>query len=112
MGSSVPWEGNTRNKRTVWTVATKPFPGSHFATFPPDLVEPCLLAGSPKGGTVLDPFGGSGTVTMMAEKHGRNSVYIDLNPEYLEMAKERCGFGRRLIDTATYEVIGGGQSAG
>jgi DNA modification methylase len=94
----------TRNKRTVWTVATRPFPGSHFATFPPELIEPCILAGSPKGGTVLDPFGGSGTTTMMAEKLGRDSVYIDLNPEYLDLAKERCGFGGKLIDTATYEI--------
>lgn len=93
-----------RNKRTVWTVATRPFPGSHFATFPPELIEPCILAGSPKGGTVLDPFGGSGTTTMVAEKLGRNSVYIDLNPDYLELAKQRCGFGGKLIDTATYEI--------
>lgn len=78
-----------RNKRTVWKVATKPFKGSHFAVFPPDLIKPCVLAGCPKGGVILDPFGGSGTVSMVAEQLGRNSVYIDLNEKYREMAVGR-----------------------
>lgn len=91
IGGSIPWEGNTRNKRSVWTIATKPFKGAHFATFPPDLVRPCILAGCPVGGIVLDPFGGSGTVALVASELGRDSIYIDLNHEYTEMAKERCG---------------------
>lgn len=78
-----------RNKRSVWTISTQPYKAAHFATFPPALVEPCILAGCPEGGTVLDPFGGSGTVSMVCEQLGRNSVYIDLNHEYLEMAKNR-----------------------
>ncbi len=78
-----------RNKRTVWTIPTKPFKGAHFAVFPPDLVRPCVLAGCPKGGVVLDPFGGNGTVAMVASELGRNSIYIDIKPQYTDMAKER-----------------------
>lgn len=89
IGGSIPWEGNTRNKRTVWNIATKPFKGAHFAVFPPELVKPCILAGCPEGGTVLDPFGGSGTVLWVASQLGRDSIYIDLKPEYVEMAKSR-----------------------
>ena len=77
--------GETRNRRSVWTVTTKPFKGAHFATFPPDLIEPCILAGCPVGGTVLDPFGGSGTTAGVSEKHGRNSIVCELNPEYIMM---------------------------
>ncbi len=106
MGRSVPWEGEARNKRTVWTVATEPFPEAHFATYPTALIEPCILAGCPVGGTVLDPFGGSGTTTWVANKHGRNSIYIDLNPEYLQIALRRNGFTKdRLFDNSTYEVL-------
>jgi DNA modification methylase len=79
----------TRNKRSVWTVTTKPFSGAHFATFPPDLIEPCILAGSKPGDTVLDPFGGSGTTGMVAESLGRNWVLIELNPEYEKLSRER-----------------------
>lgn len=79
----------TRNRRSVWTVTTKPFKGAHFATFPPDLIEPCILAGCPPGGMVLDPFGGSGTTGLVAAKHGRSATLIELNPEYAEMASER-----------------------
>jgi len=78
-----------RNKRSVWTVTTKPFKGAHFATFPPDLIEPCILAGSAPGDVVLDPFGGAGTVNMVCAKHGRTGVYIDLNPEYATLARNR-----------------------
>jgi DNA modification methylase len=78
-----------RNRRSVWTVPTAPFPGAHFATFPPKLIEPCILAGCPIGGTALDPFGGSGTVGMVAENNGRNSILIELNPKYIEMIRER-----------------------
>ncbi|MBX5010874.1 site-specific DNA-methyltransferase [Rhizobium lentis] len=78
-----------RNKRSVWTVTTKPFKGAHFATFPPDLIEPCILAGCPVGGTVLDPFGGAGTTGFVAKQHGRNAILCELNPEYAAMARER-----------------------
>lgn len=81
----------TRNRRSVWTVATKPFAGAHFATFPPELIEPCILAGCPKGGTVLDPFFGAGTTGLVAQRHGRNAIGIELNPEYVRIAKRRLG---------------------
>lgn len=80
---------DTRNRRSVWTVATEPFSEAHFAVFPPSLVEPCILAGCPKGGTVIDPFGGSGTTGLVADRLGRNAVLIELNPEYAEMARRR-----------------------
>jgi DNA modification methylase len=79
----------TRNKRSVWTVPTAPFGEAHFATFPPDLIEPCILAGCPKGGTVLDPFGGAGTTGLVADRLGRNAILIELNPEYAAMAERR-----------------------
>lgn len=78
-----------RNKRSIWTVATKPFKGAHFATFPPDLIRPCVLAGCPEGGTVLDPFGGAGTTGLVAEQNNRDSILIELNADYIEIAKER-----------------------
>lgn len=79
----------TRNKRSVWSVATHPFKEAHFATFPPDLIEPCILAGCPEGGMVLDPFGGAGTTALVADRHGRNAMLIELNPEYAIMASNR-----------------------
>jgi len=78
-----------RNKRTVWTIPTKPYKGAHFATFPEKLVEPCILAGSRMGGIVLDPFFGAGTVGLVAKKLGRHYIGIELNPEYIGMAKAR-----------------------
>ena len=78
-----------RNKRDVWTIAIKPFKGAHFAVMPESLVEPCVLAGSAEGDTVLDPFTGSGTVAVVALRHGRNFVGTELNPEYGEIAKDR-----------------------
>lgn len=78
-----------RNKRSVWEVATAPFPEAHFATFPPALIEPCILAGCPKGGTVLDPFLGAGTTALVADRLGRNCIGIELNPEYAAMAERR-----------------------
>lgn len=85
-GLHVRPEGGTsyesRNKRSVWTVSTKPFSGAHFATFPPDLIEPCILAGCPESGTVLDPFAGSGTTGEVALKHFRRFVGVELNPTY------------------------------
>ena len=78
-----------RNKRSVWRITTKPFKGAHFATFPPDLIEPCVLAGCPEGGTVLDPFGGAGTTGLVAQQHNRNAVLIELNEEYIALANKR-----------------------
>lgn len=72
-----------RNKRSVWTVSTKPFSGAHFATFPPDLIEPCILAGCPSGGTVLDPFFGAGTTGIVAYKNDRKFIGIELSEPYL-----------------------------
>jgi DNA modification methylase len=79
----------TRNRRSVWTVTTKPYSGAHFAVMPPDLVEPCVKAGCPEDGTVLDPFGGSGTVGAVAVKLNRNAMLIELNAEYVKLARER-----------------------
>lgn len=79
----------TRNKRSVWTITTKPYKEAHFATFPPDLIEPCILAGCPEGGRVLDPFFGSGTTGEVSIKHSRNFTGIELNAEYIELAKRR-----------------------
>ena len=79
----------TRNKRSVWTVTTKPFKGAHFATFPPDLIEPCILAGSAPDTLVLDPFSGAGTTGVVAVQHGRRYIGIELNPDYLEMSRKR-----------------------
>lgn len=80
-----------RNRRSVWTVSTKPFRGAHFATFPPDLIRPCILAGSPAGGIVLDPFAGAGTTNLVARDLGRSSIGIELNPDYIKIAKTRLG---------------------
>lgn len=78
-----------RNKRTVWTVPTAPFAGAHFATFPPDMIKPCILAGCPEGGHVLDPFAGAGTTGLVADRLGRNATLIELNPQYVALARER-----------------------
>jgi len=89
----VPTEN--RNKRSVWTITTKPFKEAHFATFPEDLVVPMIKAGCPEGGTVLDPFFGAGTTGLVAKKLFRNYIGIELNPEYVTMAERRiegqCG---------------------
>jgi site-specific DNA-methyltransferase (cytosine-N4-specific) len=91
------WDGLTKeeqqalgsNRRSVWNVATKPYKGAHFATFPPELIEPCVLAGSRVGDVVLDPFGGSGTTGMVAHRHGRLAVLCELNPDYLPLIHDR-----------------------
>jgi site-specific DNA-methyltransferase (cytosine-N4-specific) len=80
----------SRNRRSVWTIPTQPYPGSHFATFPEDLVEPCIRAGSARGDLVLDPFAGTATVGLVARRSGRRFIGIELNPEYARMARERC----------------------
>jgi DNA modification methylase len=89
IAGSVPWEGADRNKRSVWTIATEAFPDAHFATFPTALVEPCIKAGCPVGGMVLDPFGGAGTTGLVADRLQRNAILIELNPEYAEIARRR-----------------------
>lgn len=78
-----------RNKRSVWTTPTAPYPGAHFAVFPPKLIEPCILAGCPEAGTVLDCFGGSGTTGRVAIENRRKAVLIELNPEYVVLQRAR-----------------------
>lgn len=78
-----------KNKRSVWTVNTKPYKGAHFAVYPEDLITPCVLAGCPKDGTVFDPFTGSGTTAVVALKNGRNYIGTELNPEYVTIAENR-----------------------
>lgn len=89
--------GQGRNCRSVWTIPTSPYKGAHFATFPPALVEPCILAGCPVGGVVLDPFMGSGTVASVAIRLGRQYVGFELNPAYAELARERIAATQRPL---------------
>lgn len=85
----VHYDGPKRNRRDVWTVATRPCKEAHFATFPPDLIRPCILAGAPKHGVVLDPFMGAGTTAVVAKQEGRQYVGFELNPSYIEIARKR-----------------------
>ena len=85
----VPNESGKRNRRSVWTVATRPYKGAHFATFPEELVRPCILAGSKPGDTVLDPFAGSGTTGAVVIQEGRDFIGIEINPTYSEMSEQR-----------------------
>ena len=78
-----------RNKRDVWTITTKPYKEAHFATFPKDLIEPCIKAGCPKDGVVLDPFAGSGTVGEVAKELQKDFILIELNPEYIKLIEKR-----------------------
>jgi DNA modification methylase len=87
----------TRNRRSVWTVSTKPYSGAHFAVMPSDLVQPCIAAGCPEGGTVLDPFAGSGTTLAVAAKLGRSAVGCELNPEYIALAEKRIAEARGTV---------------
>lgn len=98
---SKDFKSNGRNKRSVWTVPTKPYPEAHFATYPEELINPCILAGCPRGGIVLDPFFGSGTTGVVALKNGRDFIGIELNPEYIELAEKRLRpwMNKRLKDT-------------
>lgn len=95
-------DGGRRNKRSVWTVATQPFPESHFATYPIALIKPCILAGCPIGGTVLDPFMGAGTTGLASEGLGREYVEIELNADYALMAQ------RRIAGVRVTELENGG----
>ena len=85
----VATEHSRRNRRSVWTIATEPYPEAHFATFPTDLVKPCVLAGSRVGDLVLDPFAGSGTVVLVAKDLGRHAIGVDLKPDYCQLAMKR-----------------------
>jgi DNA modification methylase len=87
----------TRNRRSVWTVATHPYKGAHFATFPPALIEPCILAGSRAGDIVLDPFMGSGTTAAVSLQHGRQYLGCELNPEYGPLQQQRIDAERNLF---------------
>ena len=99
-GNAEQWQpGGGRNKRDVWTVPSQPFAGAHFATFPPKLIEPCILAGAPEGGVVLDPFAGAGTTGLVALRHNRSFVGLELNPEYAELARDRIRDDAPLLNT-------------
>ena len=91
MGESIPWEPNScgRNKRCIWTIATRPFRDAHFAVFPEQLIETPIRAGCPPGGIVLDPFMGAGTTAVVANKLGRNFLGFELNPKYVKLANRR-----------------------
>ena len=97
-GSATKYDGRTvtvretRRKRSVWSISPSPYKQAHFATFQPDLIEPCILAGCPKGGVVLDPFGGSGTTAGVALKNGRKAILCELNPEYATLVPDRISF--------------------
>ncbi len=106
-GAGVPASGNAlademtvpagRNLRDVWTVATHPYAGAHFATFPPELIRPCIRAGCPEGGTVLDPFFGSGTTGLVCDQEGRDWIGIELNPEYASLARRRLNEKQEVL---------------
>jgi DNA modification methylase len=96
-------ERGGRNARNVWTIPSQPFKGSHFATFPPALVERCIKAGCPAGGSVLDPFGGAGTTGLVADRLGRHATLIELNPEYADMTKRRIDGDAGLFADATID---------
>jgi site-specific DNA-methyltransferase (adenine-specific) len=96
---------NGRNLRTIWDIHTLPIKDVHFATFPPKLVEPCILLGSRPGEIVLDPFLGSGTTAMIAAEHGRPFLGIELNPAYVEIAKRRIAEVGGRLDRRVDEVV-------
>ena len=98
-----------RNRRSVWTIATRPFSGAHFAVFPPRLIEPCILAGCPVGGTVLDPFGGSGTTACVALQNQRRAILCELNPEYVALARERID--KTTAQASIFDVLAVHQQA-
>lgn len=91
-------EDGKRNRRSVWTVATRPYKGAHFATFPPALIEPCILAGSRPCDIVLDPFMGSGTTAQVALQHGRRALGCELNPAYIDLIHQRLAASGTVIE--------------
>ena len=80
-----------KNKRSVWSVTSKPYKGAHFATFPPDLIEPCIKAGSSQNDIILDPFMGSGTTAMVARELGRHYIGCELHNDYSNLVQKRLG---------------------
>jgi len=92
----------TKNKRSVWVVNTKPYKEAHFAVFPEELITPCILAGCPEGGVIIDPFFGSGTSGCLSEKLNRKWIGIDLNKEYCKIAKERITIISKPKDSIKY----------
>lgn len=90
----------TRNKRSVWTIATQPFADAHFATMAPNLAETCIKAGCPVGGLVLDPFGGAGTTGLVADRLQRDALLIELNPAYIEIAERRIAASSGMVNLA------------
>jgi site-specific DNA-methyltransferase (cytosine-N4-specific) len=99
--SNLTRQDGLRNKRSVWTINTKPFRGAHFAVMPEALVEPCILAGSRKDDLILDPFTGSGTVGVVALRHGRNFIGTELNPDYAEIAHQRISHDQPMFNEIT-----------
>lgn len=96
---NVPWEGTTRNRRSVWSIATSRYTGAHFATMAPELAELCIRAGCPPGGTVLDPFGGAGTTGLVADQLQRDAVLIELNSDYAGLSQQRIVSDAPLFTT-------------
>ena len=100
------WEENPmKNKRSVWTVPTKAYKGAHFATFPTDLIDPCVMAGSQESDFVLDPFAGSGTTGVVALRHNRNFIGCELNPEYAQMARDRIYGDMPLLNSENLREV-------
>lgn len=89
LAGSIPWSGDKRNKRSVWSVCSASLPGSHHAIMPLEIAETCVKSGCPENGVVLDPFGGTGTTAIAAAACGRNSVVCEANPQYVELMKSR-----------------------
>ena len=98
-------DASKRNRRSVWTIATQPYAEAHFATFPRALVEPCIMAGSRPGDTVLDPFMGSGTVGQVAQDLGRKWLGCELNPEYVKLSDKRTAQSGFILDTAVLDAM-------
>lgn len=96
---AMSYPAHTANKRSVWTLSSEPFAEAHFATFPTKLVEPCILAGCPEGGTVLDPFAGASTTGVVATRLNRSYIGIELNAEYVEMGRRRIRDDAPLLNT-------------
>lgn len=98
VSGNVPWQGEWRNKRTVWTVASQIFKQAHFAVMPEALAEPCILASTKRGDTVLDPFAGSGTVGVVSLRNERNFIGVELNEQYVKIAEDRIGSDSNLFN--------------
>ena len=96
---AMSYPARTANKRSVWTLSSEPFAEAHFATFPTKLIEPCILAGCPEGGTVLDPFAGASTTGVVATRLDRSYIGIELNPAYVEMGRRRIRDDAPLLNT-------------